>query len=522
MVTHSNTSKGSVLFADRYRIVSNLGSGGMAKVDLAMDDRLDRLVAIKVIHAHLQTNKLLIERFKNEARTVAALHSPYIVEIYDYGLHEGSLFFVMEFIDGQTLNWILDRLNHEPMDPDVAVAILCQIAEGLAVASNAGIVHRDLKPENVLISSQGYLKIADFGIAYLKGDDHLTVTGQVLGTPRFMAPEQVRGRKEITPQCDLFSLGVILYYCLSGRLPFQADSIHGVMAAIVDEPHQPIRTLLPSVDPDLERLVEILLQKEPGKRGPGAIWLQSELKKFLFKRGVYDPIARIREYTHELSKRGIQTLREFDWLDVEIAMKQHIGQRKTRETLGRYSAFRGHVTQLFTLKSKWLWGILLFLLPVALLLFFQVIRMKDAVRESVQPIQTKAASNKESNLPKLAPVSLPSVVTVSAVSEHPTGEENPRVSSPSYHVPSIRQEHSELEKIPSRSRSMAKISITSTPPFAEVGAGNRSWGFCPISGLEVSPGKYRLHVLWRKMKSIDTVVQVTEGENHFQFYLKKE
>lgn len=522
MATPSKTGKNIPLVAERYRVVSNLGAGGMARVELAMDERLDRLVAIKIIHPHLQTNRRLIERFKAEARTVASLHSPYIVEIHDFGRHEGDLFFVMEYIDGQTLNWVLDRLNHEPMDPDVAAAVICQIAEGLTSAVNAGIVHRDLKPENILISSQGYLKITDFGIVHLKDDARLTTTGQVLGTPRFMSPEQVRGKREITYQSDLFSLGVVFYYCLTGRLPFVSESIPGVMAAIAGKPHVPIRDLLPGIDPDLASLVETLLQKEPSRRGGGASWLQAELKQYLFRRGVVDPIIRIREYIVELNKKGIQTFRELDWFDVDIAVKQHNDQKKTRARWAGHSTFRGQVTQFFDLKSKWLWGILLLAFSIAGWLFVYAVQV-DVVKVGLLRI-SKAANKAVSQAAtsKTTPTAPPPPVipdTVSATLE-PLFDKTPqRKSVPSYAEPMPQMRHPTPGRDRSKPEAMAQVYVNSTPPYAEVKVGNQSWGFCPISGFKINPGTYRLHISWRKLRSLDTTVQVSAGDNRFQFYL---
>lgn len=536
MITKPTGGENATCFAGRYRVISTLGAGGMATVYLAMDKRLDRLVAVKVIHSHLSDNKKLIERFKIEARTVASLHSPYIVEIHDFGVHEGNLFFVMEYIDGQTLNWIQDRLNSESMDPDVASALICQIAEGLLAVVEPGIVHRDLKPENILISSQGYLKITDFGIVHLKDQSKLTSTGQVLGTPRFMSPEQVRGKREVTHQSDLFSLGTIFYYCLTGRFPFQSDSVHKILFSIADEPHVPVRTHKPDVDPHLEFLVETLLQKDPKKRGGGAHWLQSELKKYLFKRQVIDPVARIKGYIAELSARGIQTVREIDWLAVEIEMKRH-NEKKNRTVLARYSTFRGQMTRLFDKKSKWLWGVFLFL--VAMIGFSGQLLVREylqgrekvagtipAVKETVvpkppalDPLGTAAIPEKETMQPQADPAMLqPDLEQLG------NSMQVQRVTAPPPRRVPANSNQRRIEQIDAGSEStiMAKVSATSSPPFAEVIAGDQSWGFCPLRDLQVKPGRYRIRAEWRNSRSIDTVIQVVEGGNRFQFNLKEQ
>lgn len=533
MKTKAAEKKEAVYFAERYRVVNTLGSGGMATVYLAMDERLDRLIAVKVIHTHLHGNKSLVERFKIEARTVAALHSPYIVEIYDYGTQDGNLFFIMEFIDGRTLNWILDRLNAEPMDPAVAAAILCQIAEGIAVAANSGIVHRDLKPDNILISCQGYLKVTDFGIAHLKDDARLTSTGQVLGTPKFMSPEQVAGKKEVSLQSDMFSLGVIFYYCLTGHPPFQAESIPGIMMAITDTAHRPLRSVLPGIDPVLETLVETLLQKDSKKRGSGATWLQQELKQYLFGKAIVDPVKRIRDYITELSERGIQTAREVDWLEVEEAMKALEQAKRTKVGLGRYSSIRGQVTRLLDKKSKWLWGIVLLLFVLAGVLasyVFSSLQAKSDRRIASQvpgktfPVLAKnrtPAVKVEQKTVAPPPVT---VVPQTPPSFTPPLSEVPKplVNQDRTNPPRIRERkrsQSEKEKVldPSVPSAMAKVSATSSPPFAEVFFGDVSWGFCPIQDLEVRPGRYRLRVVWRETQSRDTTIYIRAGNNTFLF-----
>jgi len=196
----------------RYNALTKLGQGAMATVYLAEDPSLNRMVAIKVIHSHLTSNSSLLDRFTVEAKTAAGLRNPNIVEIFDYGVEDDLQYLVMEYIDGPNLQFVLNLLGGQPMDPDVVAAVIFQAAEGLHTADRFNVVHRDIKPENIMFMSDGKLKIADFGIAHIS-EQNLTQTGSILGSPNFMSPEQIDGKKP-THQTDMFSLGAVFYYCL--------------------------------------------------------------------------------------------------------------------------------------------------------------------------------------------------------------------------------------------------------------------------------------------------------------------
>ncbi|MEO6098547.1 MAG: serine/threonine-protein kinase [Fibrobacteria bacterium] len=313
----------------RYEVLYKLGQGAMAQVFLARDPLLNRLVAVKVLHADLASRKDVLQRFFNEARTVAAVRSPHIVEIFDFGQEGKDLYLVMEFVDGLSLHGVLRRMRppqpgspddqrpvsrhgreavsqSEPLDPSITAALMCQAADGLAMAAHHGVVHRDIKPENLMINSQGYLKISDFGIAHVQ-DDSITKTGAVLGSPLFMSPEQARGLKPITSQADMFSLGSVFYSCLAGHPPFRGRTVTDLFRKIAGEAHVPLCRLRPDLDPVLANLVETLLHKHPADRGSGPRWLHRQLKSHLFALGVLDPADLICSHLKELSARGIQT-----------------------------------------------------------------------------------------------------------------------------------------------------------------------------------------------------------------------
>src|SRR3954465_1723677 len=262
----------------RYNALTKLGQGAMATVYLAEDPALNRMVAIKVIHSHLSSNASLLDRFTVEAKTAAGLRNPNIVEIFDYGIEDDAQYLVMEYIDGPNLQFVLNLLGGQPMSPEVCAAVICQAADGLTVAEKTGVVHRDIKPENMMFTSEGALKIADFGIAHI-AEQNLTQTGSILGSPNFMSPEQIDGKKP-THQTDLFSLGSVFYYCLSGRKPFTGPNIPTIMRNICDLPHVPVTEMLPGADPFLVGLIDTLLQKQPEDRGKGSRWLSLQLRTY--------------------------------------------------------------------------------------------------------------------------------------------------------------------------------------------------------------------------------------------------
>jgi len=279
----------------------------MATVYLAEDPALNRMVAIKVIHSHLSGNANLLDRFTVEAKTAAGLRNPNIVEIFDYGLENGAQYLVMEYIDGPNLQFVLNLLNGQPMSPEVCAAIICQAADGLITAEKSGVVHRDIKPENMMFKSDGVLKIADFGIAHIS-EQSMTQTGSILGSPNFMSPEQVEGKKP-THLTDMFSLGAVLYYCLSGRKPFSGPNIPTIMRQICDLPHEPVVNLAPDADPTLAGLVDTLLQKDPAQRGKGARWVSLQLRTWLNQRGLMDLSELTRDFLEKTGKlAGNQTV----------------------------------------------------------------------------------------------------------------------------------------------------------------------------------------------------------------------
>jgi serine/threonine-protein kinase len=216
----------------RYELLSELGQGAMGVVYKARDPVLDRVVAIKTINLTLPKDELseYEARFYQEARAAGGLNHPNIVTIYDIGKSDRVAYMAMEFLEGEELRSVLS--HREPLPVALALDIAAQVAEGLDYAHESHIVHRDIKPANIMIVRDGLVKITDFGIARMRTNEVKTMTGMILGSPKYMSPEQVAG-KRADHRADLFSLGVVLYEMLTGAAPFLADSIHGIMYQIL-------------------------------------------------------------------------------------------------------------------------------------------------------------------------------------------------------------------------------------------------------------------------------------------------
>ena len=268
-----DTADDQALVGDRYRLLSQIGAGGMATVWLAQDTRLDRTVALKRLLPFLVDDAA--ERFAREARAAAALSHPNIVTVFDTGEDDQGPYLVMEYVEGQTLAQELSDRGALEVEETIRVGSMC--AEALAHAHERGIVHRDLKPNNVLLGKDGEVKLADFGIAKVAWEAHeLTETATMLGTAAYLSPEQAGG-KEVTAASDLYSLGVMLYQMLTGRVPFAED--HPVATALAHTSRQadPPSTVRP-IPAEVEAVVMACLAKDPAHRPASAGELAESLR----------------------------------------------------------------------------------------------------------------------------------------------------------------------------------------------------------------------------------------------------
>jgi predicted Ser/Thr protein kinase len=266
-----------VLTVGRYEITGELGRGAMGVVYKAQDPTIGRTVALKTMRLDvhgLETDEVL-RRFKNEARAAGLLNHPNIVTIYDAGEQDGMFYIAMEFIEGTTLQALLAE-NH-PLSPEETLQISRQICKGLDYAHANGTIHRDIKPANIMIAADGTVKIMDFGIA--KAGGGLTNTGQVLGTPNYMSPEQVMG-KAVDGRSDLFSFGVVLYEMVTAEKPFAGDSITTIIYKIIHEDPVPPRDLDVTVHPGLSAVITKALSKSPDGRYQTGAELVKDLENY--------------------------------------------------------------------------------------------------------------------------------------------------------------------------------------------------------------------------------------------------
>lgn len=252
---------GHELLVDRYELRGILGRGGMAEVHDGWDTRLNRPAAVKLLHPALGAMPDIRRRFEDEARSAARLTHPNVVVVFDFGVHEGSPFIVLERLPGQTL---ADLIAAGPMPPFQVRAMLDDVLAGLQAAHSAGILHRDIKPGNILVSASGDYKVADFGIAKT-GGEAATATGQIVGTMSYLSPERVTGAPASVGD-DLYAVGLMAYEALLGRRLFPQDNPAALARAIVDTPPPPVAALRPDADPLLAAVIDRAMIRNPLQR----------------------------------------------------------------------------------------------------------------------------------------------------------------------------------------------------------------------------------------------------------------
>ena len=263
-----------------YEILREIACGGMGVVFQARQVSLNRIVALKMILAGQFANDTDVKRFYSEAQAAANLDHPGIVPIYEVGVHEGHHYFSMGFIEGQSL---AQKLSESPLSPRESAEMIRRVSEAIDYAHQQGVIHRDLKPANVLVDRKGNPRVTDFGLAKrLDGDSQLTRSGQIMGTPSYMSPEQASGKRGVVgPAADVYALGATLYALLIGRPPFQASTPMDTVLQVMGEEPVPPRRLNASIPIDLETICLKCLQKEPGKRYARAEALGDDLRRYL-------------------------------------------------------------------------------------------------------------------------------------------------------------------------------------------------------------------------------------------------
>ena len=315
------------LYAERYEIVEEVGQGGMATVFRARDRRLDRFVALKVMHPFLAGNDRNRRRFHREAQVVGKLEHDHIVQVYDYsGLESREAFIVSEFVDGRTLKQWLEDAPGE-MLTEVAALILHPLARALGYAHDQGVIHRDVKPENAMVRSDGVIKLTDFGIAQVLNTEQMTTTGTMVGSPAFMSPEHIEGGT-LDHRADIFSLGTIAYLLATGELPFQGDNAHALLRNILEVRYAPPERLNPAIGPGFARLIRTCLQRDPVDRYASCHELVADLERIIVGAGLGPSEEELPRYFSAPAAYS-------------AALRERLVEREIRE--GRREAGEGHL-----------------------------------------------------------------------------------------------------------------------------------------------------------------------------------
>lgn len=316
------------LIAGRYRLEGRLGIGGMSTVQRAYDTRLERPVAVKLLAEHLAEDETFVSRFQREALAAARLIHPNVVQVFDSGLDEASdrHFIVMELVDGQSCAELLRERGY--LEPDQAVDIIAQACRGLDYAHRKGVVHRDVKPGNLLLGNDGNVKLADFGIAKATEQSSITQVGSVLGTAAYLAPEQARG-EEAGPPADMYSLGVVAYQLLAGRVPYEASSLTELAYKQQNDPPAPLDSLNGEVRPSLARAVERALAIDPANRYESAAAMSEAVRGGA--RGVNPPEATGLSETAATRVVGGDTTAATSMLAPDPGTDEHPAARQPRQ-----------------------------------------------------------------------------------------------------------------------------------------------------------------------------------------------
>ena len=271
-----------------FNLLRRLGKGGMAEVWLAEQTSLHRNVALKLLRSDMMEDETYVKRFEREARAAAGLNHPNIVQVYTVGVEDGQHFIAQEYVHGQTLKEVLKKRG--PLDANLVIRVMKQVASALHTASERGIVHRDIKPENIMLTSKGECKVADFGLAQLQGGERLNLTqeGVTMGTPLYMSPEQVSGQK-IDHRSDIYSFGVTCYNVLAGKPPYQGDNAVTVAFKHLHEAPEPIQDIRSDLPLTLCAIVERMMAKEPADRYQSHQAILNDIRKLSKARKTGEP-----------------------------------------------------------------------------------------------------------------------------------------------------------------------------------------------------------------------------------------
>lgn len=288
--------------SDRYQIIKAIGEGGMANVYLAYDTILDRDVAVKVLRGDLANDEKFVRRFQREALSASSLTHPNIVEVYDVGEDHGMYYIVMEYVEGRHLKDLIKKRGK--LTTSEVIDIMLQITDGMSVAHDSYIIHRDIKPQNIMILENGLVKIMDFGIAMALNSTQLTQTNSVMGSVHYLPPEQASG-KGATLQSDIYSMGIVMYELLTGKLPYKGDNAVEIALKQLKEPLPDIREELPNIPQSIENIIIKATAKNPKNRYADAREMHEDLLTCMDESRVNEPLIKLpyREFAESDTKK---------------------------------------------------------------------------------------------------------------------------------------------------------------------------------------------------------------------------
>ncbi len=320
------------LINDRYEIIKSIGEGGMANVYLALDKILNRKVAIKVLRGDLSNDEKFIRRFQREAIAASSLSHPAIVEMYDVGEDNGIYYIVMEYVEGKTLKQLLKKRGSLTI-PEV-IDIMLQLTDGIAHAHDSYIIHRDLKPQNIMISDDGAIKITDFGIAMALNSTQLTQTNSVMGSVHYLPPEQASGKGSSTT-CDIYSMGILMYELLTGKLPFKGDNAVEIALKHMKDPLPSIRKSNPDIPQSLENVIIKATAKNPNNRYSDVKEMHKDIKTCMDPKRANEAKWEYKYPEHDPDDKGAFK----DEVDEDIEKKVNEPVKKKKPKRGFLVAF---------------------------------------------------------------------------------------------------------------------------------------------------------------------------------------
>jgi len=331
------------IFAGRYEVIEELGKGGMGRVYRVFDKKLQEIVALKLLNPEISFNEKAVDRFRNELRFARKISHRNVVRLFDLGEEGFTLFITMEYVDGENLKRFIKRSGQ--LTSGKAVGIALQVCEGLAEAHHLGVVHRDLKPQNIMIDRDGNARVLDFGIARFMDAENITASGVMIGTPEYMSPEQI-DLKEVDGRTDIYSLGIILYEMLTGRVPFEGETPLSVALKHKSQIPTNPRELNPHIDPRLAEIILKCLEKDRDRRYQSADELHTDLDRILQALPTTETGFMQRQPTTSREITGVFRLRKLFVPGLVVLSMAALA------LVGRFTAFKPKAAQPFSHEAR--------------------------------------------------------------------------------------------------------------------------------------------------------------------------